>query len=85
MAVITLDLSPLRTPDIQTVTRSNNALTLNWIALMGRAYRVQFKTDFSQTNWSNLVLRLTATNTTMTAVDSAATDPQRFYRVVLLP
>ena len=52
---------------------------------MGRAYRVQFNTDLTQTNWSNLVLRLTATNKTMIAVDSVVTDPQRFYHVLLLP
>lgn len=84
-AFINLDLSPLRTPNIQTVTRSNNAFTLSWSALMGRAYQVQFKPDLTQTNWSNLILRLTATNTTMTAIDSTVADPQRFYRVGLLP
>jgi hypothetical protein len=52
---------------------------------MGRAYRMQFNTDLTQTNWSNQVLRLTATNSTMTAIDSTVTDPQRFYRVFLLP
>ncbi|MEO8351963.1 MAG: hypothetical protein ABI680_09540 [Chthoniobacteraceae bacterium] len=35
----------------------------------------------TQTNWSNLVLRLTATNTTMTAISNVGSDPQRVYRV----
>ena len=30
-------------------------------------------------------VKLTATNTTMTAVDSTVTDSQRFYQVSLLP
>jgi uncharacterized surface anchored protein len=85
LAVISLDLSPLCTPDIQTVTRSDNTFALSWSALMGRAYQVQFKTDLTQTNWSNLILRLTATNTTMTTFDPVASDAQRFYRVALLP
>ena len=37
-----------------------------------------------QSNWVNLGSRLTATNTTMTTFDSVASDPQRFYRIVLL-
>jgi len=85
-AFITLDLSPLPPLYVQaTMAKSNSAFTVNWSALMGRAYRLQFKTDLNQIDWSNLILRVTATNTTMTAVDSTVTDPQRFYRVQLLP
>jgi hypothetical protein len=84
-AFLTLDLSPLRTPDIQTLAKSDSAFTLKWNALMGRAYQVQFKADMAQTNWSNLVLGLTATNMTMSVLDPVVTDPERFYRVVLLP
>ena len=84
-AFITLDLSVLPPLNIEAVTKSDNGFTLNWNALMGRAYQVQFKTDLAQPTWINLVLRLTATNATMTASDSVVTDPQRFYRVLLLP
>ncbi len=84
-AFITLDLSPLRTPDIQTVTQSGSTFTLGWAALMGRAYQVQFNADLTQTNWTNLGSRVTATNTIVTAVDSTLADPRRFYRVQLLP
>ena len=83
--LIKLDLIVLPPLTIQTATKSGSAFTLSWRALMGRAYQVQFKTDLAQPTWINLVLRLTATNTTMTAVDSAVTDSQRFYRVLLLP
>jgi hypothetical protein len=84
-AFVALDLSVLPPLNIQTVAKSDSAFTLNWSALMGRAYQVQFKSDLTQPNWSNLFLRLTATNAIMTAVDSTVTDPQRFYRVQLLP
>ena len=81
-AIITLDLGVLPSLNIQT---SHNAFTLAWNALMGRAYQVQFNTDLNQTNWNNLVLRLTATNTAMSPLDSVVSEPQRSYRVLLLP
>ena len=84
-AIVTLDLSVPPPLNLQVATTSDAGLTLSWNALMGRAYRVQFNTDLTLTNWSNLVLRRTVTNTTMTAVDSTVSDPQRFYRVFLLP
>jgi hypothetical protein len=84
-AIVTLDLSVPPPLNLQVATTSDASLTLCWNALMGRAYRVQFNTDLTQTNWSNLVLRRTATNTIMSTVDSTVNDPQRFYRVLLLP
>ena len=66
LAVITLDLSALPPMNIQMAAyRPDSGFTLNWNALMGRAYQVQFNTDLTQTNWINLGLRRTATNTTM--------------------
>ncbi len=84
-AIVTLDLSVLPPLNLQVATTSDAGLALSWNALMGRAYQVQFKTDLTQTNWSNLGLRVTATNTTMIAFDPVGSDPQRFYRVFLLP
>jgi outer membrane protein assembly factor BamB len=85
LAVIALDLSPLRTPDIQTAAKTDSTFTLSWSALMGRGYQVQFKADLTQTNWTNSGGRRTATNTTMTSSSSIGSDPQRVYRVGLLP
>jgi len=84
-SVITLDLSPLRTPDIQRATKSDSTFTLSWSALMGRGYQVQFKADLTQTNWTNSGGPRTATKTTMTTSSNVDADPQRLYRVVLLP
>ncbi|MCL4181320.1 MAG: hypothetical protein KJ072_26725 [Verrucomicrobia bacterium] len=84
-AFLTLDLSPLRTPDIPAVTRSDGTFTLIWSALMGRSYQVQFKADLAQTDWTNYRAPRTATNTTMTATFSVGAEPQRVFRVGLLP
>jgi hypothetical protein len=52
---------------------------------MGRGYQVQFKTDLTQTNWTDSGAARTATSTNMAASSNVGSDPQRFYRVVLLP
>jgi hypothetical protein len=62
----------------------NPTLTLTWTTTVGRSYQLQYKTDLTQTNWTTLT-NLTATLSTATAADGPNTDPQRFYRVVLLP
>jgi hypothetical protein len=63
---------------------SNSNFTLQWPAIPGRTYRVQFTPDLNSVAWSDLppdVLALTNT--------ASKTDPQtnalRFYRVSLLP
>ena len=47
--------------------------------------KVQYKTDLLQSNWVNLGGSMLATNSPMPFVDSALTDAERFYRVVVLP
>jgi hypothetical protein len=46
---------------------------------------VEYKTDLLQSNWLNLGGSMPVTNSPMPFVDSASTDSERFYRVVLLP
>ncbi|MGI8602792.1 MAG: hypothetical protein ACR2OZ_07300 [Verrucomicrobiales bacterium] len=84
-AIVTLDLSVPPPLDIRIATNPEGTFTLSWSALMGRGYQVQFNVDLNPANWTNLGSRVTATNTTMTTVDSTATDSRRFYRVHLLP
>jgi hypothetical protein len=56
---------------------------ITWSALSNVTYRVQFNSNFSNTNWQNLVPDVTATNSTATQVDNAAGALQRFYRVLV--
>ncbi len=72
-------------PVFQTVVRVAGTLTFTWGVVTGRAYQVQYKTNLLQTNWSNLGSASFATDGTMSASDSTGPDPQRFYRVVLVP
>ena len=51
----------------------------------GRSYQLQFTTSLTSPNWTNSGSPITATNTTMSASDTFSSDPQRFYRLALLP
>ena len=72
-------------PKFQTVARAGTTLTLNWSATVGQSYQMLFKTNLSQTIWSNLNNSVTATNPVMTTLDATGLGRQRFYRILLLP
>jgi opacity protein-like surface antigen len=70
----------------QPVTQTDGgALAFTWSAVAGQTYQLQNCTDFTSSNWNNLGDAITATNGTMSASDNGGPDPQRFYRVILLP
>jgi uncharacterized repeat protein (TIGR03803 family) len=72
-------------PRIQASATGAGRASLSWVALVGRSYQLQFKTNASQTNWQNSGASFKATNAITTVVDSAGSAPKRFYRLVLLP
>jgi hypothetical protein len=55
-----------------------------WEAVVGLSYQFQFKTNLLQSSWVNLGSPISATNSPMRFVDAAATNAQRFYRIVLV-
>ncbi|MEI8291970.1 MAG: LamG-like jellyroll fold domain-containing protein [Verrucomicrobiota bacterium] len=71
-------------PVFQPLTRLGNTLFLNWSAISGRSYQVQYKTNLTQSSWGTLTT-LTATNGTASFTDDMTADRQRFYRAVLMP
>jgi hypothetical protein len=81
----TFTLTPAVPPVFQSITQSFGSVTFTWSALPGRVYQVQFTSDLNQPAWSNLGGPITAANWTLTASDAIAPDPQRFYRLLLLP
>jgi hypothetical protein len=46
---------------------------------------VQYKSSLAQTNWTNLGSSLTAGSGALQATDLAASEPQRWYRILALP
>lgn len=73
---------PLGTPS---VTTTGGVLNINWNAVPGQTYQVQYSTDLRQTNWVVLISAITPTNLTATATDAVGPDSQRFYRIVEFP
>jgi hypothetical protein len=71
-------------PAVQVSAMVSGSILLAWTALPGLRYQVQYRTDISQTDWTNLGTVITATRNPMTLTDSIGSDPRRFYRVVLL-
>ena len=39
---------------IQSIAPSNGVIIITWSSVIGRSYQVQYKGDFSATNWQNL-------------------------------
>jgi hypothetical protein len=78
---------PVAMPAFQGAAASNNAFTLSWTAQPGFAYQVQYATQLSPANWTNLGSTFIATNASTTFSDpmSPGGDTMRFYRVLLMP
>jgi hypothetical protein len=53
--------------------------------MAGPNYQLQYATNLTQAVWVNLDNVINGTNGIVTATDVAPTDPQRFYRLLLLP
>ena len=53
-------------------------------AIPGRTYRVEFKDNLADLNWTSLAL-VRAEGETIDITDPATNRPQRFYRAILLP
>jgi len=70
---------------LRSVTQKDGILTSTWSVAAGQGYQPQFCTDLSRTNWANLGPSITATNGTMNISDPIGPNPQRFYRLALLP
>jgi sugar lactone lactonase YvrE len=72
-------------PVFQVPTLTSGAFNLAWSAVAGQSFQVQFKTNFAQRDWINVGGPVAGTNGTAAGSDIAPPDPQRFYRVLLLP
>ena len=76
--------APAPAPVIQSIGALNGVATLQWSSVPNRSYRLQYKQNVMDLNWSNVV-DVTATGSVVTATNNITGVPQRFYRVMLLP
>ena len=72
-------------PEFEAVTLTNSTLSLTWRTGAGGRYQLQYNSDLSSSNWTNLRNAVTAAGAALSATDSVTNGPRRFYRVVLSP
>jgi|SRR5665213_692289 len=70
-------------PAFQSITRTNGIASLTWSAMSNQVCQVQYSTNLASTNWINLGNLITVTNSPIFVADSAATNSQCFYRIML--
>jgi hypothetical protein len=61
--------------------RTNNTFTLRWQTMSGRTYRVEYKNNLNDAQWTILPQVINGNGSIYTFMDVAANVPQRFYRV----
>jgi hypothetical protein len=72
-------------PKLEAVSPSNNLLSLSWNSISSQVYRVQFKQNLTNPNWSNLPPDVTATGSIAVKTDTLGPSSARLYRVQVLP
>jgi uncharacterized delta-60 repeat protein len=70
-------------PLIESIVPTNGNVRIDWSAIAGKSYEVQFKPDLNETNWNSLGT-VTASGSTATKTDTSVSGNQRYYRVKLL-
>ena len=71
-------------PEVTDIVVAGASVTLTFTTQPGLRYRVQFKDDLADPEWSDLPGDVIATGTTSSKSDSPGVS-QRFYRVMLVP
>jgi hypothetical protein len=71
-------------PLILSLNRTGGNISITWSAVSNATYRVQYKVDLSETNWTDLAGDVLASSTTASKLD-VFTPTNRFYRIRLLP
>jgi hypothetical protein len=78
-------MEPRKQPTIQSIAVNSGQVVITWDSAVGSTYRLQYKVNLGQTNWTDLPPQVTAAGTTMTTTNAIGSFPARFFRVLLLP
>ncbi|HEY3760919.1 MAG TPA: immunoglobulin domain-containing protein [Verrucomicrobiae bacterium] len=81
-ASLTVTLPPIVPAFTQ--TNGSPAFDFTWSAIPTATYQVQYTTNLITGIWTDLGPPITTTNSAASVLDSNETDPERFYRVLLL-
>lgn len=64
-------------------TTDGGSPTITWPALSGQTFRVEYKTNLTDSLWQNISAPVTITGNRGHLTDPASASGHRFYRVVL--
>jgi len=78
-------ISPITPPEFESVARNGNNVDLIWTEMPGYTYQLQYTTNLLKTNWTTLQTIFQETNIPMSTIDTNPPDPQRFYRLKMVP
>ena len=79
----TFTITVMSQPEILSVTLSNEVATIVWSAIVGQGYRLQFKGDLNETNWSDALPDVIATESVASKDNSLDGVAQRYYRILV--
>ncbi len=60
-------------------------VVVSWNSVSGQTYRVQYKNDLNDTNWTDLPPDITATGSVTTLTNVVGGESHRFFRVYAIP
>ncbi len=79
-----ISVTPVPAPAFQSVTQTNNTIGFTWNAYPGLMYQLQFATDLTLGDWSNLGGPVMAATNVLSGSDVIGPATQRFYRVGMM-
>jgi hypothetical protein len=71
-------------PEITGITINGATVSFSFGTTPGRTYRVDYKNDLNEAEWTPLGGSQVAVTTSITVTDNLSASPQRFYRAVLV-
>jgi hypothetical protein len=80
-----VSVTAVRLPMMQPPVKSGGLVNLTWSTMTGLNYQLQYRTNLTQNGWINLGSPFTASGGILTTNDISPADPQRFYRLQVLP
>lgn len=78
-------LSPVPPPVVKSIGISSRIVSVKWISVANRTYRLEYTDKLGTTNWISVIPDVLATGTTSIATQALAASPQRFFRIFVVP
>jgi hypothetical protein len=73
--------APPPPPVLQGIEMTSGVVAVSGYAAPGHTYRLQYKNDLSDSDWTDIAPDIVATNSTIVITDVQGAASQRFYRI----